>query len=166
MPLSVPSLQTLLRIHARNTMLFQMADDMRYLAVLAALDIPHGESRNAILVDLSTGGIKEGERSIASLLWVISLPNGHLTTASSEVVLQSDVQGEVGRGVQSARALVIISSLECVLEHPVGAARRCLQATCGAVAGVVDPVAEEEVDFGHNTSDINAREVSNAAAVL
>jgi len=80
--------------------------------------------------------------------------------------LKSDVLRQVGTGVQGARALAIIACLEGVLEDPVRAARGSLEAASGAVAGIVYSVAEEEIDFSNDTSDINTLEVSNASAIV
>jgi len=80
--------------------------------------------------------------------------------------LKSDIRGQVGAGVESAGSLAIIPLLESVLEYPVGAGLGSLEAASCAVAGIVDAVAEEEIDFGDNTSDIDAREVSDTSTLV
>jgi len=136
------------------------------LAVLPALGIPHSETRDTIFVDLCVGLIQESERRISTRLGVVAWRESLEAGASSKIVLKSDVQGQVGAGVQGARTLAIISCLEGVLEDPVGAGCRGLETALCAVAGIVDSVAEEEIDFGDNTSDIDAGEVSDASTIV
>jgi len=136
------------------------------LAVLSALGIPHSETRDTIFVDLCVGQIQESERRISTSLGVVAWRESLEASASSESVFKSDVQRQVGAGVQGARTLSIISLLECMLKNPVGAGCGSLEAASGAVAGTVYPIAEEEVDFSHNTSDVDTWEVTDAAALV
>jgi len=136
------------------------------LAVLSALGIPNSETRDTILIDLGVGHIQECERRIASHLGVVAWRQSLEPGASSKVVLKSDIRWQVGAGVESARSLAIIPLLESVLEHPVGTGLGSLEAASCAVAGIVDAVAEEEIDFGDNTSDIDAREVTDTSTLV
>jgi len=136
------------------------------LAVLSALGIPNSETRDTIFVNLGVGHIQECKRRIASLLGVVAWRESLEPGASSKVVLKSNIRWQVGAGVESARSLAIIPLLESVLEHPVSAGLGSLEAASCAVAGIVDAVAKEEVDFGDNTGDIDAREVSDTSTVV
>lgn len=80
--------------------------------------------------------------------------------------MKSHIRWQVGARVQSARALAIIALLKSVLEHPISAGLGSLKAASCAVAGIVDAVAEEEIDFGDNTSDIDTREVSDTSTIV
>jgi len=94
--------------------------------------------------------------------------NGAEATALCQIVVESDSLGKVGAGVQRARALVVVNSGsgEGVLEDPVGAGLWTLEAGNGAVAGRVDAILEEEVDHGHDTSDIDGWEVSHTSSIV
>lgn len=136
------------------------------LAVLSTLGIPDSKPGNAILVHLGVRRIQECEWCITSLLGVVAWRQGLESGASSKIVLKSDIRWQIRAGIQGARSLSIISLLESVLEHPVGAALGSLEAACCAVARTVYSIAEEEIDFGDDTSDIDAGEVSDTATLV
>lgn len=86
--------------------------------------------------------------------------------AGVQVVAKIDAGGQVGARVESARPLSTIeASLEGVLEDPVGAAGRAIEALCRAVTGIVDAIFEEQVDCSHDTGYIDAWEVAHASTI-
>ena len=153
-------------LQRRSEPLPNPANVWRDLTVLSALGIPNSETRNTILVDLGVGHIQECERRIASLLGVVAWRQSLEPGASSKVVLKSDIRWQVGAGVESTRSLAIIPLLKSVLKYPVGTGLGSLETAGCAVTGIVDAVAEEEIDFGDNTSDIDAREVTDTPTLV
>jgi hypothetical protein len=137
-----------------------------YLAVLALVDIADSETRDSICVRHSPVGVQECERSITALLSV----HADNTEANTliKVVVQSDVLGKVGAGVESARALVVINygSDESVLKDPISTGLRTVETSSGTVAGRVDAILVVKVDHGNDTSDIDALEVTNTSSIL
>jgi len=88
-------------------------------------------------------------------------------SAVVQVVIESDALGEVGAGVESARALVVIKTgSEGVLEDPVGASLRAIETLSGAVASRFDAILEVEVDHGNDTGDIDTLEVADTSSIL
>jgi len=88
-------------------------------------------------------------------------------SAVVQVVIESDALGEVGAGVESARALVVVkTSSEGVLEDPVGASLWAIEALSGAVASRFDAILEVEVDHGNDTGDIDTLEVADTSSIL
>jgi len=137
-----------------------------YLAVLALVGIADSKARDAILIRHCPVDIQECERSVTALLSVHA--DGAEATALCQIVVKSDSLRKVGARVQRARALIAVNSGsgEGVLEDPVGAGLWAVEAGNGAVAGRVDAILAVEVDHGHDTSDIDAREVSHTSAIV
>jgi hypothetical protein len=137
-----------------------------YLAELALQGVTDGKARDPIVVRHRPVDVQECLRSITALLSI----HAHNTEAGAvvQVVVESDTLGEIGAGVESAGALVVIDggSNEGVLEDPVGTSLGSLEAGADTVAGVVDAILVVEIDHGHDTSDINAREVADAATII
>jgi len=131
-----------------------------YLAELALQSVTDGETRDPIVVYHSPVNVQECLRSITALLSI----HAHNTEADAvvQVVVESHTLGEIGAGVESAGALVVIDggSSEGVLEDPVGASLGFLEAGADTIAGAVDAILVVEIDHGHDTSDINAGEVA------
>jgi len=137
-----------------------------YLAVLPLVGIANDEAGNTILVGELAVIIQEGKRGVTTLLWVVG---GHQlleSGASTKVILKSDVGWEIRARVQGAGSLAIVTWQEGVLEDPVGAGCWCLKASSGAVAGGIDAILVEEIDLGHNTGDIDAREIADASTIV
>jgi len=88
--------------------------------------------------------------------------------ALCQIVVESDSHGKVGARVQCARALVVVNSGsgESVLEDPIGAGLGAVEAGNGAVAGRIDAILVEEVHHGHDTSDIDAWEISHTSSIV
>jgi len=142
-----------------------------YLAVLSSLNISNSEARDTILVWLGSSLIESGDRSIASSLGVHANDTGSLRETQSSAVVQiihkGDVLRKVGAGVQGARSLPIIKpGSKSMLEYPVCAGFRAIEALSCAVAGRMDAIFEIEIDHGDDASDVDAFEVAHATAVV
>jgi hypothetical protein len=137
-----------------------------YLAELALQGVTDGEARDPIVIWHCPVDVQECLRSITALLSIHA--HNPETGAVVQVVVESDTLGEIGAGVESAGALVVIDggSSEGVFEDPVGAGLGFLEAGADTVAGGVDAIFVVEIDHGHDTSDINAREVADAATII
>jgi len=53
-----------------------------------------------------------------------------------------------------------------MLEHPVGAAIRALEACCYTIAGGIDAIFVIEVHHGNDASDVDAGEVAYASTIV
>jgi len=138
---------------------------------LSSLNIANCESGDTVFVWLSASDVECGDWSVASSLGVHANGSSSLreTQASAvvQIIDQCDILGEIGAGVQCARALSIIeASSESVLEDPVGAATWAVETLSCAVAGGVDAVFEVEVHHGDDAGDVDALEVADAATVI
>jgi len=110
--------------------------------------------------------VEEGERSIATLLRVVIRHQLLEPSASSKIVLQRNINGQIRARIQSATPLAIVTLHEGMLEHPIRTTRRSVEAASGAVAGGMDPVASEEVYLCYDAGDVDAWEVTHAAAII
>ncbi len=110
--------------------------------------------------------VQEGKRSVASSLGIVAGQELLEALALGSIIRKSDVHRQVRAGIESARSLSTITGHEGVLENPVGAGFWCLEAASCAIAGALDAVTEEEVDLGHDTSDVDATVVADAAAIV
>jgi len=137
-----------------------------HLAVLTSRSVADSKAGDTVLVWLGVELIQESERSIATLLSVH--PDNSKASAVVQVVVESDTLGEVGAGVKSARALVIIdgSSNEGMLKHPIRTSFWPIQTLCSTIACRVDAILEVEVDHGNDTGDIDTREVADTATII
>ena len=131
-----------------------------YLAELALQGVTDGEARGSKFIHHGPVNVQECLRSITALLSI----HAHNTKASAlvQVVVESDTLGEIGAGIESAGALVVVDSCssEGMLEDPVGASLWSLEAGAHTIASTVDPILVVEVDHRHDTSNIDAREVA------
>jgi len=132
------------------------------LAVLTLVDIADSEAGDTIAIRHGVVGIQERERSITALLSVHA--NNSEANTLVKVVVESDAHGKVGAGVESARTLVVVDggAGEGVFKDPVGASLRSFKTRNGTIAGRVDAILGEEIDHGHDTRDINSREITVA----
>ena len=138
----------------------------RYSAVQAIVLILGDEARYAKLVRHIASLIQGGEGRQGAGLRVVAGLEQLEALAVGRVVGQSDARGQVGRAVEGAAALAVVALHEGVLEDPVGACARALEARDGAVAGGTDAVSGEQVYLGHDTRHVDALIVAYAAAIV
>jgi len=135
------------------------------LAVLAVVLVLGDEARDAERVGDGVVDVEEGERGRGAGLPDVHGLEGHEAAAGGEVVAERDAGGQVGRAVEGAGPEALVAVHEGVLEDPVGAGGRLLEALGHAVAGGADAVAREEVQLRHHPGHVDAAVVPHAPAL-
>jgi len=79
----------------------------------------------------------------------------------SQVIVESDTRGKIGRGVKGARATAAIKGIEGVFPDPVCARGRSGEAGGNAVAGCLN-LGELDIDFGYDAGHVDTLVVANA----